>query len=135
MLLEHVIMCRLIMGKKTEALGEMAQMASLISSDSRLQGVHDAQLHTLLGLYSMSMNCMDSAETQVLFKNSAAHSSGSLCYEHELYGFGRDTGIVHKIHLHTLLGFYAMSMKCMDSAETQVLFMRFSCALFWVFTL
>jgi len=27
MLLEHVIMCRLIMGKKTEALGEMAQMA------------------------------------------------------------------------------------------------------------
>ena len=65
MLLEHVIMCRLIMGKKTEALGEMAQMASLLSSDTRLQGLHDAQLHTLLGLYAMSMNCMDSAETQV----------------------------------------------------------------------
>ena len=65
MLLEHVIMCRLIMGKKTEALGEMAQIASLLSADSRLQAVHDAQLHTLLGLYAMSMNCMDSAEMQV----------------------------------------------------------------------
>ena len=65
MLLEHVIMCRLIMGKKTEALGEMAQIASLLATDSRLQAVHDAQLHTLLGLYAMSMNCMDSAEMQV----------------------------------------------------------------------
>merc|ERR1712121_66677 len=52
------------MGKKTEALGEMAQMASLLASDSRLLNVHDAQLHTLLGLYAMSMNCMDSAEMQ-----------------------------------------------------------------------
>ena len=77
MLLEHVIMCRLIMGKKTEALGEMAQMASLLASDSRLLGVHDAQLHTLLGLYAMSMNCMDSAEMQVslaLLKSIYAHT-------------------------------------------------------------
>lgn len=64
MLLEHVIMCRLIMGKKTEALGEVAQMASLLSANHRLQWLHGAQLHTLLGLYAMSMNCMDSAELQ-----------------------------------------------------------------------
>ena len=49
-------------------------------------------------------------------------------------GFGRDSGIVQEIQLHILLGLYSMSMNCMDLAETQVLFKRFSCTLFWVFT-
>ena len=45
---------------------------------------HRAQLHTLLGLYSMSMNCMEEAETQVmvalfLLSFCFCHRFASLC--------------------------------------------------------
>ncbi|XP_046399087.1 MAU2 chromatid cohesion factor homolog [Ischnura elegans] len=64
MLLEHIIMCRLVMGNKTMALQEISQACGLCQQQPRLLATHRPQLHTLLGLYAMSMNCMESAEAQ-----------------------------------------------------------------------
>ncbi|XP_038072262.1 MAU2 chromatid cohesion factor homolog [Patiria miniata] len=64
MLLEHIIMCRLVMGQKSLAVQEISQACQVCSQNPRLLTTHGAQLHTLLGLYSMSMNCMESAEAQ-----------------------------------------------------------------------
>ena len=65
LLLEHLILCRLVMGQKGQAIKEVATAAQLCSSGSpRLLATHSAQLHTLLGLYSMSMNCLEAAEAQ-----------------------------------------------------------------------
>ncbi|XP_018578267.1 MAU2 chromatid cohesion factor homolog isoform X1 [Anoplophora glabripennis] len=66
MLLEHIIMCRLVMGNKTQALQEIASAAALCKQCPRLLETHGPQLHTLLGLYSMSMNCMEAAEAQFI---------------------------------------------------------------------
>ncbi|KAG8338064.1 mau2 chromatid cohesion factor [Homalodisca vitripennis] len=66
MLLEHIVMCRLVMGNKTLALQEMAQACVLCQSQPRLLQSHRPQLHTLLGLYAMSMNCMEAAEAQFM---------------------------------------------------------------------
>uniref|UniRef100_A0A3P8V3E2 MAU2 chromatid cohesion factor homolog n=1 Tax=Cynoglossus semilaevis TaxID=244447 RepID=A0A3P8V3E2_CYNSE len=57
-LLEHIIMCRLVTGHKATALQELCQQSP------RLFTNHAAQLHTLLGLYCISVNCMDNAEAQ-----------------------------------------------------------------------
>ncbi len=64
MLLEHIVMCRLVMGQKSLAVQEISQACQVCSQNPRLLTTHGAQLHTLLGLYSMSMNCMESAEAQ-----------------------------------------------------------------------
>lgn len=66
MLLEHIIMCRLVMGNKTQALQEISAAAALCKQNPHLLERHSAQLHTLLGLYSMSMNCMEAAEAQFI---------------------------------------------------------------------
>lgn len=66
MLLEHIIMCRLVMGNKSQALQEISSAASLCRQSPRLLETHGPQLHTLLGLYSMSMDCMEEAEAQFL---------------------------------------------------------------------
>lgn len=66
MLLEHIIMCRLVMGNKTQALQEISAAAALCKKSPRLLETHGPQLHTLLGLYSMSMDCMPAAEAQFL---------------------------------------------------------------------
>ncbi|RZC38375.1 MAU2 chromatid cohesion factor -like [Asbolus verrucosus] len=66
MLLEHIIMCRLVMGNKTQALQEISSAVSLCRQNPRLLETHGPQLHTLLGLYSMSMNCMEAAEAQFM---------------------------------------------------------------------
>ncbi|RXN22788.1 MAU2 chromatid cohesion factor -like protein [Labeo rohita] len=60
-LLEHIIMCRLVTGHKATALQEVCQ---LCQQSPRLFSNHAAQLHTLLGLYCISVNCMDNAEAQ-----------------------------------------------------------------------
>merc|ERR1719339_330819 len=80
MLIEHMIQCRLVMGNKTKAVGELATLTRLLSSSPVLLASHRAQLHTLLGLYSMSMNCMEEAETQL---NAALRTSK----ERELWTF------------------------------------------------
>jgi len=64
MLLEHIIMCRLVMGNKSLALSEISQACGLCQQQPRLLLTHRPQLHTLLGLYAMSMNCMEAAEAQ-----------------------------------------------------------------------
>lgn len=66
MLLEHIIMCRLVMGNKTQALQEISAAAALCKQNPHLLERHGPQLHTLLGLYSMSMNCMEAAEAQFI---------------------------------------------------------------------
>uniref|UniRef100_A0A6I8PEI6 MAU2 chromatid cohesion factor homolog n=1 Tax=Ornithorhynchus anatinus TaxID=9258 RepID=A0A6I8PEI6_ORNAN len=63
-LLEHIIMCRLVTGHKATALQEISQVCQLCQQSPRLFSNHAAQLHTLLGLYCISVNCMDSAEAQ-----------------------------------------------------------------------
>ncbi|KAK2504515.1 hypothetical protein MC885_012506, partial [Smutsia gigantea] len=63
-LLEHIIMCRLVTGHKATALQEISQVCQLCQQSPRLFSNHAAQLHTLLGLYCVSVNCMDSAEAQ-----------------------------------------------------------------------
>jgi MAternally-affected-uncoordination protein len=80
MLVEHMIQCRLVMGNKTKAITELGQLARLLTASPVLLTGHRAQLHTLLGLYSMSMNCMDEAETQL---NAALRTSK----ERELWTF------------------------------------------------
>ncbi|XP_014603570.1 PREDICTED: MAU2 chromatid cohesion factor homolog [Polistes canadensis] len=64
MLLEHIVMCRLVMGNKSVALAEIAQACQLCRRQPRLLQAHRPQLHALLGLYAMSMNCMEAAEAQ-----------------------------------------------------------------------
>lgn len=64
MLLEHIVMCRFVMGNKAMALQEMSQVVSLCNQYPRLLQSHRPQIHTLIGLYAMSMNCMNEAEQQ-----------------------------------------------------------------------
>lgn len=64
MLLEHIVMCRLVMGNKSTALAEIAEACQLCRTQPKLLKGHESQLHTLLGLYAMSMNCMEAAEAQ-----------------------------------------------------------------------
>ncbi|XP_014673025.1 PREDICTED: MAU2 chromatid cohesion factor homolog [Priapulus caudatus] len=80
MLLEHIIMCRLVMGNKTMAVQEIVQACQLCHQHPNLMSTHRPQVHTLLGLYAMSMNCMEAAETQF---NTALR----LSTENELWTF------------------------------------------------
>jgi len=111
-LLEHVIQCRIVSGNKSRAikvtvflkrkrnrvlilsiikhendknflsfftsnfvwfksqinkflLKELGNLCCLLEKSPPLLQRHRAQLHTLLGLYAMSMNCMDAAESQL----------------------------------------------------------------------
>jgi len=64
MLLEHIIMCRLIMGNKSVAIEEIFQACQVCQQQPKLFNTHGAQIHTLIGLYAMSMNCMEAAEAQ-----------------------------------------------------------------------
>lgn len=57
-------MCRLVMGNKSVALAEISQACQLCRRQPRLLQSHRPQLHALLGLYAMSMNCMEAAEAQ-----------------------------------------------------------------------
>lgn len=69
-LLEHIVMCRLVMGNKSMAIKEIAQARDVcMSSTSNKNGKslmrrHSPQLHCLLGLYAMSINQFDHAERQ-----------------------------------------------------------------------
>lgn len=54
------------MGQKGQAIREVATAAQLCTTGPpRLLATHSAQLHTLLGLYAMSMNCLEAAEAQL----------------------------------------------------------------------
>lgn len=64
MLLEHIVMCRFVMGNKAQALQEMSQVVSLCNQYPRLLQSHRPQIHTLIGLYAMSTNYLNEAEQQ-----------------------------------------------------------------------
>jgi len=80
MLMEHMIQCRLVMGNKSKAVAELGLLTKLLAADQLLQQSHRAQLHSLLGLYAMTMNCMQEAESQL---NAALRTSK----ERELWTF------------------------------------------------
>ncbi|KAI1301325.1 MAU2 chromatid cohesion factor -like protein [Halotydeus destructor] len=65
LLLEHIAMCRLVMGNKTLAVKETTQALQICWHNTRLRVRHKPVVNTLLGLYSMSMNCMLEAESQL----------------------------------------------------------------------
>ena len=63
-LLEHTIMCQLVMGDKTKAVEGVGLACRLCYASPSLMHRRRPQLHTLIGLYAMSMNCMNQAEEQ-----------------------------------------------------------------------
>ncbi|XP_037949757.1 MAU2 chromatid cohesion factor homolog [Teleopsis dalmanni] len=67
-LLEHIVMCRMVMGNRDLAIKEIAAARDvcLQSSNPNLLKRHSPQLHCLVGLYSMSTNFFESAEKQFL---------------------------------------------------------------------
>ncbi|CAG9133956.1 hypothetical protein JYU34_014642 [Plutella xylostella] len=67
-LVEHAALCRLVAGGKAQALAEIARAAHLLSvaPTPASAAAHTPQLHCLLGLYAMCMNCMEAAEAQFL---------------------------------------------------------------------
>lgn len=67
-LLEHIVMCRLVMGNRELAITEIAiaRDVCLALPNKNLLKRHSAQLHCLLGLYSMSTNHFENAERQFL---------------------------------------------------------------------
>uniref|UniRef100_A0A224XKF9 MAU2 chromatid cohesion factor homolog n=1 Tax=Panstrongylus lignarius TaxID=156445 RepID=A0A224XKF9_9HEMI len=89
MLVEHMVMCRLVMGHKCVALTHMANACALCAANPQLLRSHRPQLHVLLGLYAMSMNCMQAAEQQF---NAAILTS----QERDLWTFANlNLGIVY----------------------------------------
>ncbi|KAL0820190.1 hypothetical protein ABMA28_006115 [Loxostege sticticalis] len=83
-LVEHSALCRLVAGGKAHALHEIARAAHLltVAPTACSAAAHTPQLHCLLGLYAMSMNCMDAAEAQFL---TAIHMS----QERDLWMFAK----------------------------------------------
>ncbi|VDQ08873.1 unnamed protein product [Trichobilharzia regenti] len=63
-LLEHTAMGRLVMGVQTAAAQDIGQACRLCQTNPILMYKRLPQLHTLIGLYAMSMNCMSQAENQ-----------------------------------------------------------------------
>lgn len=66
-LLEHTAMGRLVMGLQTAAAQDIGQACRLCHSNPTLLVKRLPQLHTLIGLYAMSMNRMGHAESQFKF--------------------------------------------------------------------
>ncbi len=64
LLMEHIVQCRLVTGNKGGAVQEIGNLCRILQSNQLLLQRHRAQLHTMLGLYAMSMNCMEAAENQ-----------------------------------------------------------------------
>ncbi|XP_055387634.1 MAU2 chromatid cohesion factor homolog [Condylostylus longicornis] len=66
-LLEHIVMCRLVMGNRELAITEIAAAKDVcLASNENLLKRHSAQLHCLIGLYCMSMSLFDCAEKQFM---------------------------------------------------------------------
>ena len=66
LLLEHTVQCRLVTGNKGGSMEAVSKLCHLFEKSSpKLLLRHRAQLHTMLGLYAMSMNCMEEAENQL----------------------------------------------------------------------
>lgn len=64
-LLEHIVQCKLVTGNKTAAIQEIGYLCKIFQNNPAIFQRHRSQLHTLLGMYAMSMSKMDEAETQL----------------------------------------------------------------------
>eukprot|EP00088_Acartia_fossae_P036316 TRINITY_DN3750_c0_g1_i2.p1 TRINITY_DN3750_c0_g1~~TRINITY_DN3750_c0_g1_i2.p1 ORF type:complete len:595 (+),score=152.39 TRINITY_DN3750_c0_g1_i2:47-1831(+) len=64
MFMEHIIQCRIVEGKKEGAVKDIRILCTLLERNPMLMQNHRSQLHTLLGLYAMSQNCLVDAEAQ-----------------------------------------------------------------------
>ncbi|XP_020610699.1 MAU2 chromatid cohesion factor homolog [Orbicella faveolata] len=88
-LLEHMILCRMVQGQMPQAIKEISQVYQFAQHDGKFLTTHQSVLHTLLALYAMSMNLMDSALTQF---NTALET----CSQPELRNFiGLNLAIVY----------------------------------------
>ncbi|XP_013110899.1 MAU2 chromatid cohesion factor homolog [Stomoxys calcitrans] len=67
-LLEHIVMCRMVMGNRELAITEISicRDVCLSSGPKSLMRRHSAQLHCLVGLYAMSTSFFEHAEKQFL---------------------------------------------------------------------
>ncbi|KAI9577115.1 MAU2 chromatid cohesion factor homolog [Glossina fuscipes] len=68
-LLEHIVMCRMVMGNRELAIREIAAARDVCLSsgpNGQLLKRHAAQLHCLVGLYAMSTSFFEHAENQFL---------------------------------------------------------------------
>ncbi|KAG9510231.1 MAU2 chromatid cohesion factor-like protein, partial [Fragariocoptes setiger] len=66
LLLEHMSMCRLVMGHKSIAIKEIVQALQLCyHGNPRLKVRHRGNVHMLLGLYAISMSLPDDAENHL----------------------------------------------------------------------
>ncbi|XP_030374576.1 MAU2 chromatid cohesion factor homolog [Scaptodrosophila lebanonensis] len=67
-LLEHIVMCRMVMGNRELAIREIAAARDvcLAAPNRSLLKRHSAQLHCLVGLYAMSISYFEHAERQFL---------------------------------------------------------------------
>ncbi|XP_026743945.1 MAU2 chromatid cohesion factor homolog [Trichoplusia ni] len=83
-LVEHAALCRLVAGGKANALQEIARAAALLrqAPTPAIGALHTPQLHCLLGLYAMSMNCMEAAESQF-------HTAIHMSQERDLWMFAK----------------------------------------------
>ncbi|XP_053615110.1 MAU2 chromatid cohesion factor homolog [Plodia interpunctella] len=81
---EHAALCRLVAGGKALALHEIARAAQLlaVAPEPSSAAAHTPQLHCLLGLYAMSMNCMEAAEAQF-------HTAINMSQERDLWMFAK----------------------------------------------
>jgi len=66
LLLEHIAMCHLVTGNRQLAIKETIQALQICWNDPKLKTRHKPLINTLLGLYAMSMNCVEDAEKQFL---------------------------------------------------------------------
>merc|ERR1719412_1732904 len=65
LLLEMVVECRLVTGNMGGTMGAFKNLSLLFNKSSpQLLLKYRSQLHIMLGLYAISMNCMPEAETQ-----------------------------------------------------------------------
>lgn len=68
-LLEHIVMCRMVMGNRDLAIREIAACRDVCLAsgpNGQLLKRHSAQLHCLVGLYAMSTSFFEHAERQFL---------------------------------------------------------------------
>jgi len=75
-LLEHAVMCKIVQGQGSQAVQEIGKCCQICSHDPKLSTMMKPVIHSLLGLYGMSMNLMAEAEEQ--FKK-AINTSNSKC--------------------------------------------------------
>ena len=73
-LLEHISMCRLVMGNRALAIKEIVQALNICYRDPKLKIRHKPLIHALLGMYAMSLNIMDTAENQLTMSMNISSS-------------------------------------------------------------